>query len=109
MALVTLNSSHLRSGKIIKVYPDTLLLLSHNQPLKIAADDIAMITVKRPSRTLEGTFIGFMASGLILTSILCAECKDEGYLLVFSLMGLPGGLFGGIIGSQTGGDIEIIP
>jgi hypothetical protein len=110
-ALVTLRDGTLRGGQIFKVTSDSLGLITAGHVVSIARSEIALVELKGSSGALAGGLIGFLVTGVGLTAILCQEgdCPGEAWLLGISLLGIPGGLVGALIGSQTGGDIQIVP
>ncbi len=108
-ALITLTDGTLRSGHIIKVLSDELILKVAGQDKTVARSDIVLVKVMGSSGIVTGGIVGFLASGVILTAILCEDCPPEGWALGIALLGIPGGLLGALIGSQIGGDEEIIP
>ena len=108
-ALITLKDGTLRSGQIVKVISDELILRVAGQDNTVARSDIVLVKIQGSSGVVAGGIIGFLASGTILTAILCEHCEAEGWVLGISLLGIPGGLLGALIGSGVGGDEEIIP
>jgi hypothetical protein len=108
-ALITLTDGTLRSGQIIKVLPDELILRVAGQDKTVARSDIVLVKVMGSSGLLAGAVIGYLASGVIITAALCDDCPGEAWLLGIALLGIPGGLVGALIGSGIGGDEEIIP
>ncbi|MBN2029162.1 hypothetical protein JW824_02860 [bacterium] len=112
-AILTLTDGTMRGGQIVEVHPDELLMLVAGEDMTFARSDIAVLTVKRRRNTMEGGLIGFLATGFGITAILCsgedADCPYQAWLIAVPLLGIPGGLLGALIGSQTGGDVEIIP
>lgn len=108
-AIVTLTDGTLQGGHIVEVRFDELLMLIAGKDKRIARSDIAMLTVKRSSYALAGGLIGFLISGIGLTAIVCDDCSTDSWIVGIALLGIPGGLIGALIGSQTGGDEEIIP
>ena len=108
-ALVTLRDGTLRGGQIVTVTSDTLGLITAGQIVSLARSEIALVEVKGSSGTLAGGLIGFLVTGVGLTAILCEDCPPEGWALGIALLGIPGGLLGVLIGSQIGGDVQIVP
>jgi len=110
-AIITLRDNTLRGGEIIKVTSDSLDLISAGQFFSIARTDIALVEVQGTSGTLAGGLIGFLVGGIALTAILFGdeEVPVEGWILGTALLGIPTGLVGALIGSQTGGDEKIVP
>jgi hypothetical protein len=111
-AFLTLTDGTLRGGQIVEVHSDKLIMMVAGQDVSIARSDIALVKIKGSSGTLAGGLIGFAVSGVTLTAIICGEangCSGEGWVLGIALLGIPGGLLGALIGSQIGGDEEIIP
>jgi hypothetical protein len=111
-AFLTLTDGTLRGGQIVEVHSDKLIMMVAGQDMTIARTDIALVKIKRSSGTLAGGLIGFAVSGVTLTAIICGEadgCSGEGWVVGITLLGIPGGLLGALIGSQIGGDEEIIP
>ena len=110
-ALVTLRDGTLRGGKIVSVKADSLGLITAGQVVSIARSEIALVEVKRSSGALAGGLIGFLITGVGITAYLCREgdCPGEAWLLGIAILGIPGGLLGALIGSQTGGDVQIVP
>ena len=110
-ALVTLRDGTLRGGQIVTVTSDSLGLTTAGQVVSLARSEIALVEVKGSSGALAGGLIGFLVTGVGLTAILCEEgdCPGEAWILGIALLGIPGGLLGALIGSQTGGDIQIVP
>jgi len=110
-ALITLNDGSLRGGTIVQVTQDSLTINSANKNFTIARSDIAVIEIKGSSGTLAGGIIGFLVSGVVLTLVASGgeEIPAEGWILGISLLGIPGGLLGALIGSQVGGDQIIVP
>ena len=107
--IVTLRDGNLRGGQIFTVDQDTLVLHSAGQKITIPRSDIALVKVKRSTGAVTGGVIGFLVTGVGLTATFCEDCPPEGWLLGVSLLGIPGGLLGALIGSSTGGDVEIVP
>ena len=108
-AIVTLRDGTLRGGIIITVTADSLGLKTAGQVFTLARSEIALVEVKGTSGALAGGIIGFIVTGVGLTAILCDDCPAEGWALGIALLGIPGGLLGALIGSQTGGDVDIVP
>lgn len=109
-AFLTLTDGTLRGGQIVEVHTDELILKVAGQNVSIARSDIALVNVKGSSATLAGGIVGFLISGVTLTAILCTDdCPGGAWILGIALLGIPGGLLGALIGSQIGGDVEIIP
>ncbi len=108
-ALLTLTDGTLRSGLIVKVHSDELILKTAGQMVTIARSDIVLVEVKGSSGALAGGVVGFLVSGIGLTAIICEDCPGEAWAIGIALLGVPGGLLGALIGSQIGGDVEIIP
>jgi hypothetical protein len=110
-AIITLRNNTLRGGEIVKVTSDSLELMSAGQLLSIARSDIALVKVQGTSGTLAGGVIGFLVSGVVLTLVATGgeDIPPEGWILGIALLGIPGGLIGALIGSQTGGNEEIVP
>ena len=110
-AILTLTDGTLRGGQIVKVHSDGLILQVAGQDVAVDRSDIAAVKVKRSSGTLTGGVVGFLASGITLTAIICDgnNCSGEAWALGIALLGVPGGLLGVLIGSQIGGDVEIVP
>lgn len=110
-AMVTLRDGTLRGGKIITVTTDSLGLRTAGQVVTLARSEIALVEVKGSSGALAGGLIGFLVGGVALTAILSAgeDIPVQGWILGTALLGIPTGLIGVLIGSQTGGDVEIVP
>ncbi len=111
-AIVTLTDGTLRGGQIVEVQSEALRLLVGANAITIARTDIASVRVKRKRGTLIGGLIGYVGSGALLIGIICAEadgCSAAGVIVGFAILGVPGGLVGALIGSQMGGDVEIVP
>lgn len=108
-AFLTLTDGTLRGGQIVEVRSDELILKVAGKDVTVARSDIALVKVIGSSSTLAGGVIGFLVSGITLTAIICDDCPAEGWVLGIALLGIPGGLLGALIGSQIGGDVEIIP
>ena len=110
-ALITLNDGSLRGGTIVQVTQDSLTINSANKNFTIARSDIAVVEIKGSSGALAGGIIGFLLSGVVLTLVASGgeEIPAEGWVLGISLLGIPGGLLGALIGSQVGGDEVIVP
>jgi len=110
-AVVSLSDGSLKGGKILEVLPSALRMESNGQAFEIPRSDMVTVRVQRKSYTLAGGVIGFVVSGLGWTAYACSgdgDCGFAGALLVFTLLGAPGGLVGALIGSQAGGDVEFI-
>jgi len=110
-AIVTLRDGTLRGGLIITVTTDSLGLKTAGQIVTLARSEIALVEVKGSSGALAGGLIGFLVGGVALTAILSGgeDISPQGWILGTALLGIPTGLLGVLIGSQTGGDVEIIP
>jgi hypothetical protein len=110
-ALITLTDGSLRGGTIVQVTQDSLTINSANQNFTIARSDIAVVEIEGSSGALAGGIIGFLVSGVVLTLVASGgeEIPAEGWVLGISLLGIPGGLLGALIGSQVGGDEVIVP
>jgi len=108
-ALITLKDGTLRSGQIVKVLSDELILRVAGQDNTVVRSDIVLVKIQGSSGTLAGAVIGYLAGGVILTAALCEDCPSEAWILGIALLGIPGGLLGALIGSGVGGDEEIIP
>jgi len=110
-AVVTLRDGTLRGGKIITVTTDSLGLKTSGQLVTLARSEIALIEVKGTSGALAGGLIGYLVGGIALTAIVFGgeDIPAEGWVLGVALLGIPTGLLGVLIGSQTGGDVEIVP
>lgn len=110
-ALITLNDGSLRGGTIVQATQDSLTINSANKNFTIARSDIAVVEIKGSSGALAGGIIGFLVSGVVLTLVVSGgeEIPAEGWVLGISLLGIPGGLLGALIGSQVGGDQIIVP
>ncbi len=111
-AIVTLTDGTLRGGQIVDVESGALRLLVGGNVVTITRSDIASVRVKRKRGTLIGGVVGFLISGVTLTAIACAEgggCSGAGIIVGGTILGIPGLLLGALIGSQVGGDLEIVP
>ena len=110
-AIITFLDGSLRGGTIVQVSSDTIILNTAGNNLTILRSEIVSVEIKGSSGALAGGLVGFLISGVGLTAMLCAgeDCPPEGWLLGISLLGLPGGLLGALIGSQIGGDEIIVP
>lgn len=110
-ALVTLRDGTLRGGKIVTVTSDSLGLITSGQVVSIARSEIALVQVKGSSGALAGGLIGYIVGGLTLTAIVSGgeDIPPEGWILGTAILGIPTGLIGVLIGSQSGGDEEIVP
>ncbi len=110
-AIVTLRDGTLRGGIIITVTADSLGLKTAGQVVTLARSEIALVEVKGTSGALAGGLIGYLVGGIALTAILFGDedVPIEGWILGTALLGIPTGLIGVLIGSQTGGDVEIVP
>jgi hypothetical protein len=110
-AVVTLRDGTLRGGKIITVTADSLGLKTSGQLVTLARSEIALVEVKGTSGALVGGLIGYLVGGIALSAILFGDedVPVEGWILGTALLGIPTGLIGVLIGSQTGGDVEIVP
>jgi hypothetical protein len=109
-AFLTLTDGTLRSGQIVAVHLDDLILKAAGQDVTILRTDIVVVKIKGASGIVAGGIVGFLVSGIGLTAIICTDdCPAEGWVLGIALLGIPGGLLGALIGSQIGGDEEIIP
>ena len=111
-AIVTLIDGTLRGGQIVEIQSQALRLLVGGNVMTIARSDIASVRVKRKRGTLIGGLAGYLISAVALTAIICAEagdCNSTAIIVGGAFLGLPGGLLGALIGSQVGGDVEIVP
>jgi hypothetical protein len=112
-AVVTYRDGTLRGGVVQSVEGNELVMASGGEMVRIARSDIATVQIRRKKGTLAGGLIGFAVTGIGLTTIICAEndadCDWQVWVFGITLLGIPGGLLGALIGSQTGGDIEIVP
>ena len=110
-AIVTLRDGTLRGGKIITVTSDSLGLKTAGNIITLVRSEIALVEVKGTSGALAGGMIGFLVGGFALTAILSGgeDISPQGWILGTALLGIPTGLVGALIGSQTGGDVEIVP
>jgi hypothetical protein len=112
-ALVTYRDGTLRGGVVQSVEGNELVMASGGEMVRIARTDIATVQIRRKKGTLAGGLIGFAVTGVGLTSIVCltddSDCDWRSWTFGIALLGIPGGLLGALIGSQTGGDIEIVP
>jgi hypothetical protein len=112
-ALVTFRDGSLRGGVIQSVDGNELVMSSGGEAVRLARADIATVQIRRKKGTLAGGLIGFGVTGVGLTSVLClsddADCDWRSWTFGITLLGIPGGLLGALIGSQVGGDIEIVP
>jgi len=109
-ALVTMSDGTLKGGQIITVTLDSLFMKTAGKEISIARSEIALVEIKGSSGALAGGIIGFLISGVGLTAIISqGQATPEGWLVGISLLGIPGGLLGALIGSSTGGDVEIVP
>ena len=110
-AIVTLRDGTLRGGLIVTVTTDSLGLKTAGMVVTLARSEIALVEVKGSSGALAGGLIGFLVGGVALTAILAGgnDISPQGWILGTALLGIPTGLLGVLIGSQTGGDVEIIP
>jgi ABC-type Co2+ transport system permease subunit len=72
---------------------------------------IAVVRVKRPSRTWIGTVVGYMAAAVACALIADADdvLSTRDLIVVGGVGGIPGALIGGYIGHRSGGDFEIVP
>ncbi|MGW8265972.1 MAG: hypothetical protein ACWGSQ_06360 [Longimicrobiales bacterium] len=109
-AVVSLSDGTLKGGRIVEVLPNALRMESAGQAFEIPRPDMVTVRVQRKSYTMAGGVVGFLVSGLGWMAYACHDddCGVAGALLVFTLLGAPGGLVGALIGSQAGGDVEFI-
>lgn len=110
-AVVSLADGTIRGGRILEVLPGALRMESGGQVFEIPRSDMVVVRVQRKNYTVAGGVVGFLVSGLGWMAYLCGggdDCGAAGALLVFTLLGAPGGLVGALIGSQAGGDVEFI-
>lgn len=109
-AVVSLSDGTLKGGRIVEVLPNALRMETAGQVVEVPRSDMVVVRVQRKSYTLAGGVVGFLVSGLGWMAYACHDddCGAAGALLVFTLLGAPGGLVGALIGSQVGGDVEFI-
>ncbi len=111
-AIVTLTDGTLRGGRIVDVESGALRLLVGGNVVTITRSDIASVRVKRKRGTLIGGVAGYLISAVTRTAIICADagdCTATAVIVGGAVLGIPGGLLGALIGSQVGGDLEIVP
>jgi hypothetical protein len=101
-----------RGGRIIDVQTESLSLLTGADTIVVARSEIASVKVKRGRGTVWGGLVGSEISGAAVTASACADedidC-DGNVVLWFAIGSVPGLLLGALIGSQVGGDVEIVP
>ena len=111
-AIVTLTDGTLRGGQIVEVQSGALRLLVGGNVMTITRSDIASVEVKRKRGTLIGGVAGYLISAVTLTALVCAEAGECSVTIAIvggAVLGIPGLLLGALIGSQVGGDVEIVP
>jgi hypothetical protein len=110
-AIVTLRDGTLRGGRIDGVTANALRLQTAGETLEMNPSSIAVVRVKRPSRTWIGTVVGYMAAAVACALIADADddLSTRDLIVVGGVGGIPGALIGGYIGHRSGGDFEIVP